>query len=92
MTTRWWMIAVAVVALLAGAAIELQRRRVRFHAMAAHYRAKERNPPFPYISMTYKEWEHWPRLRPYYATMRQKYEFAECFPWLPVEPDPPKPE
>ena len=95
MTTRRWMSVVAVFALLAGVVIEVQRRRVRFHAMAAHYRAKEINPQFPYMSITFKEWEslskRWPRLRPYYAAMRKKYEFAERYPWLPVEPDPPVP-
>jgi hypothetical protein len=96
MTTRRWMIAVAVVALLTGMAIELRLRRVRFHAMAAHYRDKEFNPQFPYISITYKEWEslnrRWPSLRPHYVAMRKKYEFAERYPWLPVAPDPPEPE
>jgi len=104
MTTRRWMIAVAVVALLAGVVIELQRRvrielqrrRVRFHALAALYRRKESNPQFPYLSITFKEWEslneRWPRLKPYYAAMRKKYESAERCPWLLVEPDPPEPE
>jgi hypothetical protein len=96
MTTRRWMIAVAVLAILAGVVIELQRRRARFHALAAHYRAKESNPQFPYISITFKEWEslskRWLRLRACYAVMRKKYEFAERYPWLPVEPDPPETE
>ena len=96
MTTRRWMVVVAVLALLAGVAIELQRRRARFHAIAARNRAKEINPQFPYLSITYKEWEsltkRWPRLRPYYAAMRKKYEFAERYPWLPVGSDPPEPQ
>ena len=90
------MIAVAVVALLAGVVIEVGRRRVRFHALAAYYRAKESNPQFPYISITFKEWEslskRLPRLRPYYAAMRKRYEFAERYPWLLVASDPPEPE
>ena len=105
MTTRLWMIAVAVLALLAGVAVELQQRRARIHlqqrrarfrAIAARYRAKEINPQFPYLSITYTEWEslnrRLPRLRPYYAAMRKKYEFAERYPWLPVESDPPEPQ
>jgi hypothetical protein len=90
------MIAVTIVAMLAGIVIELHRRRVRFRAMAAYYRAKERNPQFPYMSITYREWEslsrRLPRLGPYYAAMRKNYEFAERYPWLPVAPDPPEPE
>jgi hypothetical protein len=90
------MIAAAVLAILAGVVIELQRRRVRFHALAAHYRAKELNPQFPYISINFKEWESLskrsPRLRPYHAAMRKKYEFAERYPWLLVASDPPEPE
>jgi hypothetical protein len=27
----------------------------------------------------------------YYATMKQKYDRAARFPWLPVAPDPPRP-
>jgi hypothetical protein len=27
-----------------------------------------------------------------YARLKQKYEYAARYPWLPVEPDPPKPE
>jgi hypothetical protein len=45
-----------------------------------------------YMSITFKQWERLPRLRPYYAAMRKKYEFAERYPWLPVEPGPPEPE
>jgi hypothetical protein len=90
------MISVAVLAILAGVVIVLQRRRVRFHAMAAHYRAKELNPQFPYMSITFNEWEslskRWPRLRPHYAAMRKKYDFAERYPWLPVDSDPPEPQ
>ena len=90
------MSVVAVLALLAGVVVQVHRRRVRFHAMAAHFRAKEINPQFPYMSITFKEWEslstRLPRLRPYYAAMRKKYEFTERCPWLPVEHDPPEPE
>ena len=97
MTTRRWMIAIAILAiLLAPVAIELPRRRARFRALAAHYRAKELIAPFRYLSITFNEWQslqkRWPRLRPYYALMRKKYEFAERYPWLPVDSDPPEPQ
>jgi hypothetical protein len=32
------------------------------------------------------------KLWPYFHSLRQKYERAARYPWLPVEPDPPEPE
>jgi hypothetical protein len=91
------MIAIAIVALLTCAGIGLERRRARFHKLAAYYRGKvNHGPQFPYLSITYKEWESYVRLGPrlgrYHAEMRKKYEFAERFPWLPVMPDLPEPK
>jgi hypothetical protein len=95
-TIRRLMLAVAVVALLVGMAIESEWRRVRFHKLVQFYWWKQANPHFPYLSATYEDWEsitrRLPRLGPYYAAMRAKYEFAERYPWLPVAPDPPEPE
>ena len=39
MTTRWWMAVVATIGTVFGVAVELQRRRDRFLAMAAHHEA-----------------------------------------------------
>ena len=98
LTIRRLMIAVAIVAMLAGIAIEISRRRARFHELAVHYRRMERNTFHRgyYISATLEEFEEysrrWPRLKPYYTEMTGKYELAERRPWMPVAPDPPEPE
>ena len=34
----------------------------------------------------------WSRMVDYHVLMARKYRHATCYPWLPVEPDPPKPE
>jgi len=36
------------------------------------------------------DWEN--RLGPYYAGLRRKYERAAAMPWLPVDPDSPRPK
>ena len=32
------------------------------------------------------------RMIPFFEAMRLKYEHASRYPWLPVDPDPPRPE
>src|SRR4051794_18059328 len=90
---RRLMIAVAVVALLAGGAVEGERRRARFHQLAVHYIQRE----LQYSVFSYsgpggehrrKQWEahlrQTARHRAYYDEMSQKYRRAAKYPWLPV--------
>ncbi len=101
MTTRRWMVVVAVLALILAARTEVGRLlNLRQHhlAMAGLYGKWE---------MDYDRWrsrylermpsgaESSPRLRrteqilSYCAQMREKYERAARYPWLPIEPDQP---
>jgi hypothetical protein len=94
------MVAVAAVALLASVAVEVERRRAGFHQLAVHYAQRE----LQYSVFSYsgpggehrrKQWEahlrQTDRHRAYFAGMRQKYQWAEKHPWLPVSPDPQPP-
>src|SRR4051812_45231615 len=101
MTTRRLMIAVAVVALVIGGAIEGERRRARFHQLAIHYTERELGYLISTISEPWsehkrKQWEAHLRqtahYRSYFAGMSQKYQWAEKYPWLPVPPDSPPPK
>jgi hypothetical protein len=102
MTTRRWMLAVAVVALIAGGTVECQRRRARFHQLAMQYAQKELalsvfsySGPGGQHEMA-KQWQTYFRktapYRAYYAGLSKKYRRAEKNPWLPVAPDPPRPK
>jgi hypothetical protein len=105
MTTRRWMIVVAVVAL--SIAAEQMRRK------SAHYRERiERHAKIeracretaarlplmkpsdfaPYCGQMVRAMLRSPRLAAYHADLRRKYEHAARYPWLFVEPDPPEPE
>jgi hypothetical protein len=44
------------------------------------------------VTLASEEAERFHRLAAHYAALRMKYERAARYPWLPVEPDPPKPE
>jgi hypothetical protein len=97
MTTRRWMLAVAVVALLmgiVGEAIRELRLARRYGEFARGYRfgldlnrGERVAIPGGFIQSAGS-----PRLADYYAEMYWKYERASRYPWLPVEPDPPPPE
>jgi hypothetical protein len=93
MTTRRWMVAVAVVALLLGGIVGVYRLRrwhdgfvyrAQWHSrIVVTLRTRWRvapNDPVP------------PRLIVYYRSLASKYQHAARYPWLPVEPDPPEPE
>jgi hypothetical protein len=96
------MIAVAVVALIAGGTVECQRRRARFHQLAIQYAQKE----LALSVLSYfgpggkhektKQWQTYFRrtapYRAYYAQLTKKYLRAEKYPWLPIAPDPPPPK
>ena len=86
MTTRRWMVAVAVVGIVLGVTIE---RRERFRQIADYHQAEfmklaSRMKPFA------REDRDWHPLE-WHETMKRKYERASALPWLPVEPDPPEP-
>src|SRR5262245_46523651 len=103
MTTRQWMIAVAVVAVGVGAGMLIVRSR-SYAALAALHaesekecrrivEADEGNRLDPAI---WKDWIAYARRGRtrllYHAALRRKYERASRRPWLPVEPDPPEPD
>jgi hypothetical protein len=93
MTTRRWMVAVAVVAMLMGEADiaqRLRRRRDEFVSRAqwhgeivATWNARWRPAPPGAATL---------RLMDYHGSLARKYERAARYPWLPVEPDPREPE
>jgi hypothetical protein len=87
MTTRRWMIAVAVVGIVLGVTIE---RRNRFRTIAAHHQAEfkklvSQGHLFPFPGSGDAVW----RPLEWHESMRLKYEHAARYPWLPVDPDPP---
>jgi hypothetical protein len=99
MTTRRWMIAVALVAVPLAVATELGRRRsedlrrAAYHAYQGRYGGSVfgdgvvlRFAPKagkPDITSVAKIEHH--------ARLAEKYQYAARYPWLPVEPDPPEP-
>jgi hypothetical protein len=100
-TLRRMMIAVALVALLFGAAAGLWRRHLSFKRQADEY-AKRMNTEFARgYRVAIARWpsdgelkmkdEHY-RLKDYYKQLKLKYERAAARPWLPVESDRPPPE
>jgi hypothetical protein len=89
MTTRRWMIAVTVVALLMGGPIEgvrllrrhrTFRRRADVHEILEEHRRLHGREQFDRT-----------RLADYHAAITRKYRRAARCPWLPVEPDPAAP-
>jgi hypothetical protein len=93
MTTRQLMSVVAVVAVSLGGIAGSQRLRQRRDEFAdraqwhreivAAWNAKWRPAPSGGYPL---------QLVSYHAAMARKYRHAACYPWLPVEPDPPEPE
>jgi hypothetical protein len=92
-----------VVALVAGGPIECERRRARFHELFLDYSLHEigsslarpgsKSDVEDYERLRDAEWKRKKApFRVYYAAMRQKYQWAEKYPWLPVTPDPPPPK
>jgi hypothetical protein len=82
MTTRRWMIAVAIVALL----FYMERRRRSFESLAAYH-------AWPGVAST----GHNPNLRllrisRWHWALARKYRRAAHYPWLPVETDPSPPD
>jgi hypothetical protein len=89
MTTRRWMIAVAIVGLILGA-VSTHRSFRLWNTADAHW---ERSLSFrvvgtnqhPDLSRRHRRYE-------YHLWLAVKYAEAARYPWLPVEPDPPEPK
>jgi hypothetical protein len=89
-TVRRLMGSVAMVGVVLGISIE---RHQRFGKIAAHYRSEFEELPSitPYEHfMSFTERDN--RRLEWLFAMSAKYERAARYPWLPVGPDPPKPE
>jgi hypothetical protein len=93
MTTRRWLIAVAVVAVALAASIVIERRRHHFRTLAERHSSAELSClglagrlDSPALAAS------WKRKAERCARLAQKYRRAARYPWLPVEPDPPEPE
>jgi len=82
MTARRWMIAVAAVAALLGMVAEIGRERELSEEYDFHARMHE------LMESIYTE----KSAAAYHAAMRQKYDRAARYPFLPVPPDPAAPE
>src|SRR5690348_16327386 len=100
MTTRGWMIVVALVAV--GLGVRGFVKRVSYRARRAGYH-REREKICRRImaevesgritwSNSFEFAEQHRRLLPYPAAMRRQCESAVRHPWLPIEPDLPDPE
>jgi hypothetical protein len=91
MTTRRWMVAVAVAGIVLGVAID---RRNRLRKIAAHHQAefKKLVRQGPIILFAGSSDDPIMRRLEWHESMRLKYDWAARYPWLPVGPDPPEPE
>jgi hypothetical protein len=90
MTTRRWMIVVAMIGVALGGLEVLRRRREYDLAMAAHHNAlfdNAMNPP-----RVIKDFRPLAEYTDYHLKLMGKWIKAARSPWLPVEPDPPEPE
>jgi hypothetical protein len=108
MTTRWWMIVVAVVALVLAA--ELTRQRLtnissayRRWALMHQHEADDASGNALLSDAAYRrgqppdpKYAQWSvrsrRLAEFHSAMMRKYEWAARHPWLRVPPDPPMPK
>jgi predicted nucleic acid-binding protein len=102
MTTRRWMVAVSIVAVGLGAWILITRSRSYADLAAWH---ADRENEVRRVAEAFEggqfDADIWRdalalarrsrRLIAYHSALRRKYVLASRRPWLPVEPDPPKP-
>jgi hypothetical protein len=92
MTTRRWMIAVAVLALVMGGTAYM----IRLARLSDRYR--QAAPAFRTAEKAFRGGPGWRNEDQRRATaerfgrVAEKYEHAARSPWLPVEPDPPQTE
>ncbi len=91
MTTRRWMVAVAVVGLLLGIGASGLRSLKYSRTASAHLNRFT----WIYLTLPHRGMAETMRLRrkaKYHLGLYDKYKAAARRPWLPVEPDPPAPE
>jgi hypothetical protein len=106
MTTRRWMTAVVVVAVVLSAGVLLRRNwelsvRALYHDTIEKYQA-EKMESLEQLALSATTPGDAERLRvdaateaaigQWHARLKEKYRRAARCPWLPVEPDPPRPE
>jgi hypothetical protein len=99
-TVRRLMVAVAIVGVFVGLAVEGERRRARFQALAEYHRNIIMGRYFILLGgaedevhrRIFRQWEEvaGPTID-HHGNLVQKYEWAARFPWLPVSSDPPAP-
>ena len=95
------MVIVAVVALSIWATLQVNARRTYFSQLVTHYREKKyaaesyvySGPGGEIMKKRLKADEvRRTKASLYYAKLIENYERASRYPWLPVDPNPPKPE
>ena len=89
MTTRRWMVAVAIVGLTIGGVEMLRRRQAFALAMASHHHDAFDNVMCSPRTIT--DFGPFAKYADYHLKMERKWSKAARYPWLPVEPDPPGP-
>jgi hypothetical protein len=96
MTTHRWMISVAIVALIFGAAAEAMRYgrlMALYKEMRGLYAASESiHQMMSLMAGTGAPRKYHGQRKDYYAQLKRKYEYAAAHPWLSVTADPPAPE
>ena len=91
------MIAVAVVAVLLGAAIGLYRRHERYAKLRDYHIGKYFETIYEGTMMSdvyhrgREEVDRMAAMSRWHRAMHRKYEYAASHPWLSVPPDPPAP-
>jgi len=88
MTTRRWLIAVVVVAIVLEVA-RLMWLSAEYRLRALEHATIRLDMKLPMDAKTLN-WVQ--RFHAYHQAMREKWERAARFPWLPVAPDPPEPQ
>jgi hypothetical protein len=100
MTTRRWMIAVAILAVGLATTVALFRRHLALRQRAAYHEEIEKLATATVGELALAaRWPKWAArvrgnaaIRARHARLKEKYWRAARYPWLPVGPDPPEPE
>ena len=90
-TVRRLMLAVAIVAVILGAASGVRRRAERFRMIESYHR---RNYHFSFVgnpSLDAEKTAKFIARNNWHNAMTMKYGDAADHPWLPIPPDPPEP-
>ncbi len=101
MTTRRWMVVVAVVGILSGISVTIMRlndlkteylRKARRYKLANLAFDDVYEPGLPLSPEQVRRIEYGEAMTHYNGELSRKYERAASRPWVPVEPDPLPPE